>query len=199
MANPSGRGFHKQLVKEWVDGTPLPNTEELDNPVNWVDGNFKPMSFGVIGRQWQERVPYAGTYDKDWLDNVFPFLPADFDDQYYQSAPLDQQLLLPLGEQIVTLTNLTPDGQRSFVLPHLEAPVNIFPKTGDREDLKAFADTIVIEPDEERVTMTWRVARPLKKNMFEIAQVLVGKKGREWWQQRDAAWFPIPIVVERTI
>jgi hypothetical protein len=196
MANPSGRGFHKQLVKEWVDGKPLPNTEELDQPVNWVDGNFKPMSFGVIGRHWQARAPYAGTYDQDWLDNVFPFLPPDFDDQYYQSAPLDQQLPLPLGEQLVTLTNLTPDGRRSFVLPHLEAPVNIFPKKGEREDLKAFADTIVIEPDEERVTMTWRVARPLKKNMFEIAQVLVGKKGREWWQQRDRVSFPIPIVVE---
>jgi hypothetical protein len=196
MANPSGRGFHKQLVEEWVDGTPLPNTEELDQPVNWVDGNFKPMSFGVIGRHWQSRAPYAGTYDQNWLDNVFPFLPADFDDQYYQSAPLDQQLPMPLGEQLVTLTNLTPDGQRSFVLPHLEAPVHVFPKKGEREDLTAFLDTIVMEPDEERVTMTWRVSRPLKKNMFEIAQVLVGRKGREWWQQRASVTFPIRVVIE---
>ena len=195
MANPSGRGFHKELVKEWVDGTPLPNTEELDQPVNWVDGNFQPMAFGVIGRHWRSRAPYAGTYDQNWLDNVFPFLPADFDEQYYQSAPLDQQLPMPLGEQLVTLTNLTPDGQRSFVLPHLEAPVHVFPKKGERENLTAFVDTIVVEPDEERVTMTWRVARPLKKNMFEIAQVLVGRKGREWWQQRDTS-FPIPVVVE---
>ena len=73
--------------------------------------------------------------------------------------------------------------------------MHVFPKNGQREDLAAFADTIVIEPDQERVTMTWRVARPLKKNMFEVAQVLVGKKGREWWQQRNTS-FPIPIVVE---
>lgn len=197
MANPSGRGFHKELVKEWVDGTPLPNTEELNQPVNWVDGNFKPMAFGVIGRHWQSRAPYAGTYDQNWIDNVFPFLPADFDEQYYQSAPLDQQLPMPLGEQLVTLTNLTPDGQRSFVLPHLEAPVHVFPKKGEREDLTAFADTVVIEPNEERVTMTWRVARPLKRNMFEIARVLVGRKGREWWQDREPVAFPIPVVLER--
>lgn len=197
MANPAGRGFHKHLTEEWVHGTPLPNTEELDQPVNWVDGNFKPMSFGVIGRHWQSRAPYAGTYDQNWLDNVFPFLPPDFDDQYYQSAPTDQQLPMPLGEQLVTLTNLTPDGQRSFLLPHLEAPVHVFPKMGEREDLSAFVDTIVIEPDEERVTMTWRVARPLKKNMFEIAQVLVGKKGREWWQQIEEVSFPIALLVEQ--
>jgi hypothetical protein len=31
--------------------------------------------------------------------------------------------------------------------------------------------------------------------MFEIAQVLVGKKGREWWQQRGKVNFPIPVVM----
>ncbi len=196
MANPSGRGFHKQLAKELVHATPLPNTEEIDNPVNWVDGNFKPMSFGVVGRHWQSRAPYAGTYDQNWIDNVFPFLPADFDEQYYQAAPLDQQLPIPLREQQVQLINLTPDHNRVFTLPHLEAPVHIFPRKGEREDLTALTDTIIIEPDEDRVTMTWRVARKLKKNMFEIAQVLVGKKGREWWQERERSSFPIPVVVD---
>ena len=94
------------------------------------------------------------------------------------------------------LINLTPDGDRSFVLPHLEAPVHVFPKKGEREDLTAHLDTIVIEPDEERVTMTWRVARALKRNIFEVAQVLAGRKGREWWQDREAKPFPVRIVVE---
>jgi len=194
--NPSGRGFHKQLKSEWVDGSPLPNTEETGNAVSWVAGDYRPMSFGAIGRHWEPRYKYAGTYDQHWLDNLFPFLPEDFDEQYYQSAPLDQQLPKPVGEQLVTLVNLTPDGRREFLLPHFEAPIHIFPKKGEREDLTAQADTIVIEPDMERVTITWRVARPLRKNMFEIAQVLVGRKGREWWQQRDSIAFPIPIVVE---
>jgi hypothetical protein len=195
MPNPSGRGFHKELRAEWIDGSPLPNTEELNNPVKWMEGDYKPMSFGVIGRQWEPRYRYAGTYDKDWLDKVFPFLPSDFDDQYYQAAPRDQYLPLPLGEQTIRLINMTPAGECRFLLPHLEAPVHVFPKNGEREDFKAFADTVVIEPDEGRVTMTWRVARPLKRNIFEIAQVMVGRKGKQWWQQRDTS-FPIPIVVE---
>lgn len=95
----------------------------------------------------------------------------------------------------MTLINLTADGRRSFILPDFEAPVHVFPKKGEREDYKAMLDTIVFEPDQERVTMTWRVARPLKKNMFEIAQVLVGKKGKAWWQKREEIAFPIPVVM----
>ena len=29
----------------------------------------------------------------------------------------------------------------------------------------------------------------------EIAQVLVGRKGKEWWQQREQVNFPIPVVM----
>jgi hypothetical protein len=196
LTNPSGRGFHKHLIGEWLEGSRLPNTEEIDAAVTSPDGVYSPMAFGPIGRHWQPRYPHAGTYDQKWLDEQCPFLPVDFDEQYYQCAPPDQQLPFPLGEQRVALRNLTPDGEREFILPHLAAPVHVFPKNGEREDLTAFADTVLIEPDLERVTMTWRVARPLKKNLFEIAQVLVGRKGREWWQKREKVPFPIPIVAE---
>jgi hypothetical protein len=196
MSNPSGRGFHKHLIEEWIHASPLPNTEELKDEVTEPGGAYRPMSFGPIGRHWDPRVKYAGTYDAKWLDDVFPFLPADFDERYYQSAPLDQQLPKPLGEQPVTLLNLTPDGRRDFLIPQFDAPINVFPRKGEREDLTAALDTIVIEPDLERVTMSWRVARPLKKNMFEIAQVLVGRKGADWWQRREAVAFPLPVVSE---
>lgn len=195
MKNPAGRGFHKHLKSEWVEGSPLPNTEELNHPLGVPDGNYAPMAFGPIGRGWEQRSCYAGTYDETWLDEHFPFLPPDFEEQYYQAAPLDQQLPFPVGGQEASLANLTPDGLRNFMLPAFEAPVNIFPKKGEREDYKGTLDTIVFEPDYERFTMTWRVTRPLKKNMFEIAQVLVGRKGREWWQQREEVAFPIPVVV----
>jgi hypothetical protein len=195
MRNPVGRGYRLQLKSEWVDGKPLPNTEELNRSVDRPDGDFAPMAFGPIGRNWEPRYRYAGTYDQDWLDKVFPFLPADFDERYYLSAPPDQQLAIPIGGPEVTLINLTADGRRSFKLPDFEAPVHVFPKKGEREDYKAMLDTIVFEPDQERVTMTWRVARPLKKNMFEIAQVLVGKKGKAWWQKREEIAFPIPVVM----
>ena len=195
LSNPVGRGFIANLNDPSFDGKPLPNTEEIDRPVDRGDGGYEPMSFGPVGRNWLPRAGYAGTYDQEWTDNVFPFLPADFDERYYQSAPADQQIALPIGSPEVVLSNLTPDGLRRFTLPNFEAPVHVFPKRGEREDLKATLDTIVIEPDLERLTLTWRVARPLRKSMHEIAQVLVGKKGRDWWQQREEVAFPIPVVM----
>jgi hypothetical protein len=185
MPNPVGRGFHKVLRAEFVNGSPAPNTEETGNPVNWVNGRFRPMSFGAIGRHWEPRIRHAGTYDQQWLDDHFPFLPPDFDEQYYQAAPPDQQLPKAAGEQAVALLNLTPQGRHEFLLPAFEAPIHVFPKQGGQEDFTAHADTILIEPDLGRVMMTWRIARPLRKNMFEVAQVLVGRKGREWWSQKD--------------
>jgi hypothetical protein len=163
--------------------------------VDFPSDKYVPMALGPLGRGWPQRARYVGTYDQQWLDDVFPFLPKDFDERYYQAAPEDQQLPLPKGPLEVLLSGFTADGPRQFMLPHFEAPVHVFPKRGDREDLTAMLDTIVFEPDLGRFTMSWRVARPLKKSMHEIAQVLVGKKGRDWWQQRDKVGFPIPVVM----
>jgi hypothetical protein len=198
MRNPVGKGFHKHLRSEWVDGAPLPNTEELGQPVTQTDGDYRPMSFGPIGRGWEPRYRYGGTYDQNWLENVFPFLPADFDEQYYQAAPWDQQINGPVGGQAIALANLTPDGQRAFNLPVFEAPVHVFPKKGEREDFIATLDTLVLEPDLERLTMSWRLCRPLKKNIFEIAQVLVGKNSPAWRRalQTGKTYYPSLAVVE---
>jgi hypothetical protein len=195
LPNPVGRGWQKHLKNAWVDGKPLPNTEELGKAVRFPSDKCKPMAFGPLGRGWPQRARYAGTYDQHWLDDVFPFLPQDFDERYYQAAPEDQQVPLPKGPMEVVLSGFTADGIRQFVLPHFEAPVYVFPKRGDREDHIATLDTIVFEPDLGRFTMSWRVARPLKKSMHEMAQVLVGKKGRDWWQQREQVAFPIPVVM----
>jgi hypothetical protein len=195
LPNPVGRGWHKHLKNAWVDGTPLPNTEEVGQGVGFPRDKYQPMALGPLGRGWPQRARFAGTYDQQWLDEVFPFLPKDFDERYYQAAPLDQQLPPPKGSMEVLLNSFTADGPRQFMLPHFDAPVHVFPKRGDREDLSAILDSIVFEPDLERFTMSWRVARPLKRNMHEIAQVLVGKKGKEWWQQREQIAFPIPVVM----
>ncbi len=198
LPNPVGLGFHKHLKRAWVDGKPLPLTEESGQSVTDPTGNYRPMSFGPVGRGWAPRAALAGTYDQEWLDRHFPFLPPDFDAQYFQAAPSDQQVPLDAfsaGPTEVVMSNLTPEGHTRFVIPHLAAPVHVFPKRGEREDHNATLDTVVIEPEQRRFSLTWRVARALKKNLHEIEQVLVGKKGREWWQQREAYTFPIPVVM----
>lgn len=193
MHNPVGKGFHKNIKKEWIDGAPMPHTEALDQPIEKPDGDYAPMALGPVGRGWASRLPYAGTYDQDWIDNIFPFLPPDFKDMYYQAAPLDQQIPYLRGGEEVSLANLTPDGQRHFTLPVFEAPVYFFPKKGEREKLIPTLDTITFEPDLERFTVAWRTVRPLRRDLHDIAQVVVGIKGRAWWQKRDHVAINPPI------
>lgn len=195
LSNPVGRGWHKHLKAEWVDGQPLPTTEAPGEPITFPTSTYRPMAFGPIGRGWPQRARYAGTYDERWLADVFPFLPEDFDERYFQAAPEDQQIPIPDAPLQVALEGFTADGLRRFTLPHFEAPVHVFPKKGEREDHVARLDTIVFEPDTDSLTMTWRATRPLKRSMHELAQVLVGKKGKDWWQQREQVAFPIPVVM----
>jgi hypothetical protein len=193
--NPVGRGFQPGLRSDWLDGTPLPNTEELGKPVSTPDGDYRPMAFGPLGRAWEPRRGYAGTYDAKWLERDYPFLPADFNALYHQGAPSDQHLPVAMPGQPVVLINLTPDGHRAFVLPAFEAPVHVFPRRGARQDHRAALDTIAFEPDHDRFCMTWRLAIPLRKTMLDIAQVLVGRKGEDWWRLRsDAETAPPPLI-----
>jgi hypothetical protein len=143
------------------------------------------MGFGPIGRNWAGRYPLAGTYDQDWLDNVFPFLPKDFDERYYQAAPADQQIDYPQGGEEVQLLNLTPQGRTRFFLPTVDVPVVFFRNGAEPEHRQAFLDTIVIEPDLGRLLLTWRASVPLQRNMFEMTQVLVGTMSRAWWRARE--------------
>ena len=192
MLNPVGRGWHRHLQAQYVDASPLPNTEEADRPVDAPDGRYAPMSFGPVGRGWASRLPYAGTYDQDWIDNTFPFLPADFQDAYYQAAPLDQQIDFPIGVQEVALANLTEAGHAKFSLPCAAVPITFFRRKGGHEQVNATLDTIAIDADAQLVTLAWRATLPLKKNIFEISTVLAGTMSRGWWRARalGKAWHP---------
>ena len=185
LENPVGVGFHCHLDTKFVDGKPLPNTEEIGKTITKPDGNYRPMSFGSIGRSWQQRASLAGTYDKNWTDNIFPFLPPDFKEAYYQAAPADQQIPYPAGGEPVILTNLTPEGETEFYLPRINLLVWFFMKNGEEIEKKAISDTILIEPDQKRLMITSRVYLPLKKNMFEVEMAVIGQKPEDKTIRKD--------------
>jgi hypothetical protein len=184
MPNPVGRGFHTDLTPELVNGTPLPNTEQRGQPVTAPNGHYRPMALGPVGRGWQPRLGFAGTYDQSWLDNVFPFLPRDFDDRYFQAASDDQQIDEPHGGEEVILANLTPEGRTLFRLPATEVPVAFFLHDGKIPHCRAALDTVLIEADAGRICLVWRASLALRRNIFEVAEVLVGGMSKAWWRAR---------------
>src|SRR5207249_824598 len=140
---------------------------EPDKRVKKPRGQYRPMAFGPIGRAWQPRPSLAGTYDQNWLDNVFPFPPADFNDAYYQAAPPDQQMSYPQGGEEVVLINLSLQGYTAFKLPIISVPVTFYLKNYEQKEMNAVNDTIIIEPDLGRLMIVWRASLPLRKNIFE--------------------------------
>ena len=190
--NPIGKGFYQKAPNKAIKGQPLPNTEPLNKPLKKPRKSQPPKGFGPIGRSWQPRAKCAGTYDEAWLENVFPFLPADFSDAYYQAAPPDQQCAYLQGGEDVVLVNLTPQGRTAFKLPVVKVPIVFFLRDGTQQETQAALDTLLLEPDEGRLTLVWRANLPLRRNIFEVSQVLAGTMPKGWWRARKLGktWHP---------
>jgi hypothetical protein len=175
IANPIGVGYYPLNRSNARVGKPLSNTHELGHRADAATGNFRPMSFSAIGRNFKWRLQFAGTYDQKWLDDRAPFFPDDFDYRYFQCAPPDQLMPYPSGGEEVSLENLTPNGFKQFRLPELQMPVLFIPHRGEAKQHKPVIDTIVIEPDKNRFVLTWRTSFPLRKTCFELREIIVGK------------------------
>ncbi|NKI94699.1 DUF2169 domain-containing protein [Rhizobacter sp. SG703] len=180
--NPVGRGYWHRL--QHIDGQPLPSTEALDEDVDSPDGRYRPQAFSPIGRSWLPRRRHAGTYDQDWIENTAPLWPDDFDERYFQAAAPDQVMPWPQGGEEVVLKNLTPDGLRRFALPRRAMPVTFIPHRGHDVTREASIDTLVFEPDEGRFSLTWRVALPLGRSVFDVKEVIAGEMSTQWHRER---------------
>lgn len=182
--NMYGCGYYgHKLSQDWV-GQKLPNTEELNQVIAKPIVNYRPMSFGPIARNVPERIQYAGTYDEVWEKEKAPFLPDDFDEQFYQSAPRHQQIPYLEGGELVQLYNLAPQAHVQFNIPKERLNMHIVYRNGKRVDMQPVVDTLVLEPDQKRFSMTWRVMVPLKRNMKEVETMIVGQPTRAWERAR---------------
>jgi hypothetical protein len=198
--NLVGRGYGKGKFMQRATGA-LAHQTELWHSGSWQSvGNPSedgvPASYGPIARNWQPRLAFAGTYDQHWQDEVFPLLPADFDERYYQCAPLDQQMPFPRGGEIITLGNLSlvaaQNGERSrgllsFRLPpenKLALPMVLLPKNRQQIALKPVVDTISIDADAGTYDITWRANAPLKRSLHEVHTLAAGSVCKRWWKSR---------------
>ena len=175
LRNPVGTGFFKNADPRNINNKPLPNLEDPDKLIRSWSDIPAPAGLGIVGRGWQPRISYAGTYDKTWLDDCFPFLPNDFDEQYFLSAPMDQQLPSIRGGETVQCINMTPQRVLAFTVPEIEFPVAYhFRDRTERQ--KPVLDTLLIEPDDRRVLMTWRTRIPLGRKLNALREIKIGRE-----------------------
>ena len=173
--NPVGRGFRPGTPAGEMSKEAVPNTEEIGEPIRSRDGQYRPMAFGPLGRSWQQRLQWAGTYDARWREEKYPFLPDDFDERYFQAAPEDQQTDYLRGGEDVVLLNLTPSGRVDFKVPKLTEVIVAHYKSGTSRGLAGVVDTLFLEPDAQRFSLTLRASMPLGRSVHELRAVEVGR------------------------
>jgi hypothetical protein len=177
VRNTVGVGFHKNSDSATIEGQPLPNLEDPRKPFRRWSDTPPPVGLGAVGRNWQPRLKFAGTYDQRWRDDRFPFLPDDFDPQYFQSAPADQQVDHLEGGEVVRCVNMTADGVFEARVPHFEVPL-VF-RFRDREvRVIPRLDTLIVEPTAGRLMVLWRASIPLGRKLHALREVVVGPQPR---------------------
>ena len=171
--NPLGKGFFDWESGHQPDNLPLPNLENPEQLITNIKQQPEPWCTGFVSRSWLPRKSYAGTYDDDWLKTRNPLLPLDFDKNVNTAASSGLAIRPYLkGGELVQLENLSPKGRLAFYLPLIELKIETSIK-GDRCLHDAVMDTVVIEPDEERVSITWRTAVPIHWNLSMIEWIKV--------------------------
>ena len=174
--NPVGTGF--ALSRESVQGTRVANIEYPGELIrSWRD-RPKPAGFGPIAGHWQPRASFAGTYDEQWMKDRQPLLPRDFDERFFQVAPLDQQPPTFLrGGEPVLLLHLTPSGDLRFRLPRVFPGFETRFFDGSRvrhTDRKLHS--VILEPDFPRVSLVWVSALRCHFKVHKLDQTIVSLK-----------------------
>ena len=171
--NPVGVGFAGNWSAADRAGAPLPNVEDPAHLLSAFGDRPEPVGFGFLASGWRPRRELAGTYDDAWVRQRAPYLPEDCDPRFFCAAPRDQIFEPRLrGGEPIELVGVHPDGARSLVLPawELEATARI---QGRLEQRALELETVLIEPDAGRLSLTFRAVFPWIKTALRLESIRV--------------------------
>jgi hypothetical protein len=179
--NPVGRGVARDPAELTHALAP-----QIEDPAELIASSRtqpKPVGLGPIGRSWEPRRRYAGTYDKAWQEERAPLLPADFDDRFNLCASPGLWATSPLaGGEPVRLLNLVPGGGLlSFSLPKVALEIEIRIEGREPAIFRPHLDTVLVDlllgpPDTPAVVeLVWRAHVKAPRKMRD-ARVVVRER-----------------------
>ncbi len=150
-ANPLGQGY---------DGDALPNLEDPKHLIRSPGDRPKPQCLAPVPREFAERHDKLGTYDKQWLEERWPYFPRDVDWSYFNAAPSAQQIPYPRGDETFELAGVHPDhpvlsgrlagiSARAFAQRTAEAGAKF-------HEIPVNLDTVAFDADALEVSLVWR-------------------------------------------
>ena len=181
--NPMGKGIAILNTMEAIEGLGLPNIEdphELLTPDRVVLGdigrwNQQPLAHGLgwVQKTWYPRCSFVGAMP----GNVAPqeamreeglgLVPAKqvaltrqfklprFDTRFNSGASLGLAFPFLAGDQSISLTNLSANGQLRFSLPNHPPKIMMDISFGEKS-LHPVLQTVSIRPDDHQVDLVWR-------------------------------------------
>jgi hypothetical protein len=184
QANPAGKGYAADwyLRAAKVKRVAAPQVEHVHGPIKLRHFNLArrdklgathkeasalSAGFGLRPKGHPERAKLAGTIDERFINST-DLLPEDFDFGVWNAAWPDQQVDALQGDEHIELTNLcapTATGarrdQRGNTRLELKLPghlpfILVRFEDGPIGELAARLDTLLIEPEQRRLTCVWR-------------------------------------------
>jgi hypothetical protein len=160
-SNPSGTGYFGKdydIKKKY----PGPQIELFDQAIDDSTPSYTPAGWGPIARFWSPRIERQGTYDDAWMkdfeSNRYADYPKDFQMAYFNSAPADQMIPHLSCREHIELAGVFSDKLGiSLELPGWKISADSF--SADGKALKGWlnCDTVHIDLDMSRLTLTWRL------------------------------------------
>jgi hypothetical protein len=160
--NPVGRGFRAKHSRLKRSGALLPNIEGVKSV---------PQGFGFVGRDWQPRVTYVGTYDKKWREERLPLLPEDFDERYHNGAHPDLIAAGFLrGDETVEVIGCTRSGRLCFPLPNVKPAADATLEKGP-EPVLFKLNTVLVDTDAMKLNLLWKGDINLHKRLLQFTRL----------------------------
>jgi len=169
--NPVGRGFVSKKSKMDLSDALLPSIEDPEESLRRPGQRPAPQGFGFIGRDWQPRVAYVGTYDQKWMDERLPLLPLDFDERYHNAAHPDLTAKGFLqGNEPVEVIGCTSSGRLAFNLPGIQPKVEVV-QTTKREAVTLKLNTVFVDTDAMTLSLLWKGEINVHRRLLQFTEL----------------------------
>jgi hypothetical protein len=169
--NPLGKGFLGKQSPNLFEGQPLPAIEDPRQLLRQLGDSSSPAGFGAIAPHWQPRAALAGTYDSHWQETRAPYLPEDYSPRFMNAAHPD--LIYPgylQGGEPVTITGMHPIGPLQCQVPRVQLVAQVH--MGGQTHSPGFVlETLLLEPNQLRMSLIWKAALVCDKQALKIQQV----------------------------
>lgn len=156
--NPVGIGW---IDPEWTDHTEpvaAPQIEIADQPIAVPGQHYAPAGLGPVPPAWLPRRTLGGTYDKNWMDNVWPKWPTDYDLKFHNSAAAGLTITPHIkGSFSLHLLRLH-ETKEHFAINYEDQFVYISMQAagGEWRHQRILADTVHLSEDLRRLFIVWR-------------------------------------------